>query len=198
MNILWVLIVGLLLLFWSPMAATTYEGGTRAQRCAAGEDGIDRCGPITVDGKYQLPAEGDVIRSVVHTGPVAPEYQAGYEIVVDAGGTVTITETPPGASGDLSQADRTAEETVRTEEIGADGVQDLLAELETCDFYYLPQRSEFTDRDMPVGGSVSILEVQLADGAWEVSRAVLSGRDGRRFDQCQELLADRFGVTAPD
>ena len=80
-----------------------------------------------------------MIRSFVHTGPISPESQEGYEIVIDEDGTVTVTVTPLGASGDLGESDQTAEPIVRTEEIGEAGVQDILTELDFCGYFYLPQ-----------------------------------------------------------
>jgi hypothetical protein len=173
-------------------------GDETAQTCIASDDGVERCGPeIASDGSYQLPAAGQVIRSFVHTGPVSPEYQEGYEIVVDADGTVTTTVTPLGASSDLGESEQTAEQIVRIEEIGEAGVQELLTELDYCGFYYLPQSSEFRDEDMPVGGSISIIEVQLEDGTWEVSGALLDGMDEAYLDACQQQLAERFVMSAP-
>jgi len=186
-----------LLLWILSSVAQPGDAGTESQACAIDMYGVQRCGPTMNEDGYQLPEEGEMIRSFVHTGPISPESQEGYEIVVDADGTVTITVTPLGASGDLAETERTAEEIVRTEEIGPAGVQGLLKALDGCGFYYMPQRGEFTDEDMPVGGSVSILEVRLDDGTWEVSQAVLETGDESMFEDCQGLLAKQFGVTAP-
>jgi hypothetical protein len=192
-------ILGILLALFGIAGWSAYDGedGTSEQTCTFADDGVERCGPTSVDGTYQLPAAGQVIRSFVHTGPVSPEYQEGYEIVVDADGTVTTTVTPLGASGDLGESEQTAEQIVRTEEIGEAGVQELLTELDYCGFYYLPQSNEFGDEDMPVGGSVSIIEVQLEDGTWEVSGALLDGMDEAYLDACQQQLAERFVMSAP-
>jgi len=94
-------------------------------------------------------------------------------------------------------SDRTAEEIVRTEEIGAAGVQGLLMALDGSGFDYMPQRSEIADEDMPVGGSVSILEVRLDDGSWDVSEVVLEAGDDATFEACQGFLADLFGLNPP-
>ena len=185
------------LLLWFFGSEVVPDDSIESQSCSFSTDGIERCGPTMMDDLYQVPEEGEVIRAFVHTGPISPEFQEGYEIVVEADGTVTITVTPLGASGDLAESERTAEELVRTEEIGPGGVQGLLRSLDACGFYYLPQRGEFADEDMPVGGSVSILEVRLDDGIWEASEAVLDGEGAATFEGCQGLLAEQFGVTPP-
>ena len=186
-----------LLLWILSSVAQPGDAGTESQACAIDMYGVQRCGPTMNEDGYQLPEEGELIRSFVHTGPISPESQEGYEIVIDADGTVTITVTPLGASGDLAETERTAEEIVRTEEIGAAGVQGLLMALDGCGFDYMPQRGEIADEDMPVGGSVSILEVRLDDGSWDVSEVVLEAGDDATFEACQGFLADLFGLNPP-
>lgn len=173
------------------------EGSAESQACAVSEDGIERCGPTLIDDRYQVPGDGIVIRSFVHSGPISPEFQEGYEIVVDAAGTVTITETPQGASSDLPESERDAEETVRTEEIGSEGLQGLLRDLDGCGAFYLPQRGEMSDEEMPIGGSVNDLEIRLDDGRWDVSGALLEGDDAGNLKACQGMLAEKFGVLGP-
>jgi hypothetical protein len=199
MSALIAFILGILLALFGIAGFSAYEEGEdggSSQTCIVSDDGVERCGPTKTENGYEVPDEGEVIHSFVHTGPVSPEFQAGYEIIVDADGTVAITETPLGASTDLAESERTADMIVRTEQIGEQGVQDLLTDLESCNFYFLPQANEFGDEDMPVGGSVSRLEVQLEDGIWEVSGALLDGTDATSFESCQEQLANRFGVSA--
>jgi hypothetical protein len=197
MNLILILILTLIYWLFGTTTIVDDEGRMESHSCAAEVGGVERCGPTTIDNGYQVPAAGNVIHAVVNNGPISPEYQAGYEIVVDAGGTVTITETPPGASGDLGEGQQTTEEIVRTEEIGEAGLQRLLAEFESCGLYYLPQSAEFDDV-IPVGGSVSILEVRLDDGSWEVSGSVLEGTAATQFDACQSQLGEQFGVSAPE
>ena len=191
------ILLALLLWIFGIGAIRDGESEVESQACAVAMDGVERCGPTMVDDGYQVPDDGDVIRVIVDNGPVSPDSQEGYEIVVDAAGTVTITETPLGASGDLPESERTAEQIVRTEEIGPEGVQGLLFSLDGCGFYYLPQSGEVPDADMPVGGSVSYIEVRLDDGFWEVSGSLLEAEDAVNFDACQAIFADQFEVTAP-
>lgn len=170
-------------------------GAGSTQACVLGRDNVDRCGPTLNDGRYQVPSEGTVIEVRVNNGPVSPESQEGFEIVIDAAGTATITVTPMGSSDDLSDSERTAEQTVRTEEIGEEGVQQVLGELEACGFYYLPQRHEVDPSDLPDGGNIAVLEVTLVDGIWEVfNQALIDPGDGYQFDECQLVLAKRFEI----
>src|SRR5215217_3844232 len=200
MSALIAFILGILLALFGIAGLAAYEdeqGGESSQSCIVADDGVERCGPTKTENGYEVPNGGQVIRSFVHTGPISPEFQEGHEIIVDTDGTITIIETPPGASSDLAQSERTADVIVRTEAIGAAGVQELLTDLELCSYYFLPQAREFGDEDMPVGGSVSTLEVQLDDGSWDVSGALLEGTDAVNFESCQDQLANRFGVVAP-
>lgn len=196
MSILLLLILFLGLFGFSGWSAVTPDESTsQSQQCAVG-DGVERCGPTLINERYQLAPSGPVIEARVNNGPVAPDAQAGYLIVIEPDGTVTITETPAGASSSLDADARTAEETVRTEQIGEEGVQRILNELDRCNFYYLPQRDEVDPSELPDGGGISILRVMLVDGEWEVFDQTLQTRvDRRQFDACQALLVDQFQIN---
>jgi hypothetical protein len=175
------------LLWFSIWGAATGSTGSEQTCSASTGDNISRCGPETSNGAYALPSEGAVIRSVVNNGPISPEYQAGYEIEIDADGVVTISEF----QGE-------ADPTVRTVVITLDEVQSLLTDFERCGLYYLPQAAEFEGTDLPVGGPVSLLQVHLRNGDWEVSGDMLSQRDAYQLSICQNELARRFDVTLSD
>ncbi|MCC6792386.1 MAG: hypothetical protein IT336_11910 [Thermomicrobiales bacterium] len=194
-------IVLLLLLFlalfgiggWSEADPGTATGA--AQQCVVAANGVERCGPLLADGRYQLPVEGPVIQVRVNNGPVAPDSQEGYEIVVGADGVATITERPMGSSGDLSDDERTVEQAARSVQIGNEGVQEILAELDACNLYYMTQRDEVDPAELPDGGGISIIEVSLADGHWEVfNQALTDGKEQDQFDGCQAMLAERFDI----
>jgi hypothetical protein len=193
MNVLGILFLLLFLFFgFGTETVTEYE----SQECtAADENDPMRCGPTLTNDRYQVPAEGVVIRARVNNGPVAPNSQEGYEIIVEVDGNVTINQMPMGSSDDLSAGERTAEHEARKERIGEEGVQQLLAELDGCGLFYLPQRSEFEPADLPDGGGISVIEVRLDDGIWEVFNQTLT-KDAERwqFDACQSVLADRLDL----
>lgn len=187
MNILVVLVL-LILLGFSAVTTSSEPDGMTSQVCVAAADGVERCGPELVDGAFQLPEEGLVLRSRVDNGPLSPEFQAGYEIQIDADGTV---RTEVFAEGEVDNPTRTEVA------IGADGVQELLGSLDRCDFFFMPQRSEFDGMDLPVGGGVSLLEVTLEDGVWATSAYTLEGEQLAQFEACQLLLTEEFGIDSP-
>lgn len=156
------------------------------QSCVQTDSTSVRCGPMTSGGIYSLPSEGVVIRAVVNNGPIEPQYQAGYELEIGADGSVSITEQ----EGESQFSGRSML-------IGIDKVQALLGSLESCGLYGLPQSTEFTDADRPVGGGVSVIQVHLADGDWEVSGDLLAGSDSATFAGCQQQLAEKFDLSMP-
>lgn len=179
---------------WSEAPAAPSASETQA--CMVTVDNVERCSPTLIDDLYQLPDDGVVLEMRVNNGPVAPDSQEGFEIVLEADGTATITEMPMGSSEDLSASQRTAEQIVRTDEIGVDGVQELLSDLEHCGFYYLPQRDEVDPSELPDGGGISIIEVSLVDGTWEVfNQAVLEPADQYAFDGCESVVARTFDLN---
>jgi hypothetical protein len=179
----------LILLFFGISTSTVpADPAGTSQTCTISANGTERCGPALVDGRYQLPSDGVVLTAVVNNGPLPPEFQAGYEITIDVAGSATITVTEEG------QPDNPV---ITTSKLGVDGLQDLLMQLDTCGFYYLPQRSEFADVDLPVGGSVSVLEVRLADGGWATSEVTLTGPEQTSFRACQDIVATQLGMTSP-
>lgn len=196
MNLLIALL--LFLLFFSAGESNDATGPVSAietQRCTATSDGVGRCGPVLIGGLYQVPDAGPVILARVNNGAVSPESQVGYAIAVDADGTVTITEMSAASSRDQSEDEPDARQTVRTEQIGDAGVQELLSRLDSCGYYYLTQRNEVDPAQLPDGGEISAIEVSLVDGHWEVlNQALLDDEEFDRLAACQEDLASRFGV----
>jgi hypothetical protein len=156
---------------------TAYEGANQAASCVVAVNGTEHCSPALVNGEYQVPDSGVVISSAVNNGPVAPEYQNGYAIEIDVTGHVTYTVTNEG------------KDTEYAAEIGGDGVQELLAELDSAGFFYLPVADEFASESLPVGGQVSVLTVQLADGSWAVDgNTPLESWDQETLDAAQAIV----------
>lgn len=158
------LVLGALLAFlglFGSFAAYEGAGESSAYSCYISDEGWERCTPQMVNGEYQLPESGSVIEAIVNAGPLPPEYQNGYSIKIDATGHVGYTVTTEG------------EDTEYSGEIGIDGMQVLLSELEGSGYYFLPRAEEFDGEDMPVGGSVSVLSVNLLGGAWSVDGKTL-------------------------
>jgi hypothetical protein len=159
---------------------TSYEGADQASACVVAVNGTEHCSPVLVNGEYQLPDSGIVISAIVNAGPLPPEYQNGYEIAIDTTGHVVYTVTTEG------------NDTEYTAEIGVDGVQALLAELDGAGFFYLPVADEFAGEDLPVGGQVSILDIELADGTWMVDgNTPLESQEQSTLDAAQAIV-DRF------
>ncbi len=188
MNLIWIVVLALLGLLLFGMGSQSLTGSS--QECSLSMDGIERCGPeINEDNTFGLPRDGVVIRAVVNNGPVAPDSQEGYELEIGTDGSVVVSETIPS---DLSGGD--SELVVTSSSIGVEGVQSLLQELNTCGIFFLPQRSEFDDADLPDGGSTSLISIRLADGEWEVLEAFLDGSDEFQFETCQQIIANEFDL----
>jgi hypothetical protein len=185
----------LLLLFLSIFSGgpSPADGTSEAQTCMADAGGVQRCSPATIDGEYQLPASGTVIHAVVNNGPLPPEYQAGYEITIDATGQATVIVTPEGAAESLGDQ-RTAEQITTVVELGTDGLQHLLRDMDNSDFFYLPTRAEVEAEDIIVGDDVSFIEVTLADGTWDISGSGMQPDDRARLDDVQSFLAAAVGL----
>jgi hypothetical protein len=164
------------------------EGTSEEQTCVAEVGGSERCSPATTNGEYQLPSSGTVVHALVNNGPLPPEYQDGYEITIDAAGRATVVVTAPGASDDLGDQ-RTLDPIRTTVDLGIDGLQQLLRDLDNAGFFFLRTRDEIDPADIPIGGDVSNLEVTLADRSWDVEGAGLQSDDRVRLDEAQRVLA---------
>jgi hypothetical protein len=187
----------LLLLFYLLFGYGTETVETsESQACAVAEGDESRCGPTLVNDQYQIPATGTVIHAVVNVGPLPPEYQEGYEITIDATGVATVVITPLGASDDLGDA-ATREPIVTTTDLGSDGLQQLLRNLDDTGFFYLPTTENLDESDVPIGGDVSDLTITLVDDAWEVPGAALTADERATLDQAQRLLVIAVGLD-PD
>lgn len=177
----------LLLLFYLLFGYST-ELTSESQSCVGVMQGEpQRCGPTLIDDQYQVPASGMVIHAVVNVGPLPPEYQEGYEITIDAAGIATIVVTPLGAEEPITT----------TADLGPDGLQNLLRDLDNAGFFYLPTTESLDETDVPIGGDVSNLQVTLVDDVWEVPGAALTGIDRETLDQAQRLLVIAVGLD-PD
>jgi hypothetical protein len=175
-----------------------WSGGTDVvtedQVCTAAEEGPERCGPTAVDGTYDLPASGTVVHALVNNGSLPPEYQQGYEITIDTTGQATVVVTPEGASPELGDL-RTAEQITTTVDLGTDGLQQLLRDLDNQSFFLLPTREEVERDGVIAGDSVSIVEVTLAEGTWEISGSGMEPGDRARLDAFQDILAITVGLN---
>jgi hypothetical protein len=174
-------LLGLLL---GPTTTETIEGPA----CSWMDDGPVRCGPTIINGLYQLPESGPVIVAKVDNGTVAPEYQEGYSVAIDAEGHVEIDETHSGITEHS------------TAEIGVDGLQNLLHKIDLVGFFYtLPLSSEFANADPPPGAGNSILSIQLTDGFWEVNGALLQdSNELATLEQAHYFVAVTVGLSDDD
>jgi len=187
-NLIWIVVLALFGLLLFRVGSQTLTGSS--QECTATATGVERCGPeINDDGTFKLPDDEIVIRAVVNNGPVAPDSQEGYEVQIAADGSVVVTET---IASDGSGED--SERVVTSSSIGGDGVQNLLQDLNSCGIFFLPQRAEFSDADLPDGGRTSLISIHLADGEWEVLDAFLDGTDTFQFESCQQIIANEFDL----
>ena len=197
MALLALLLLLLLGLFSAGGSFEPYPGATEAQACVAAVDGAQRCSPSTIDGEYQLPASGTVIHVVVNNGSLPPEYQEGYEITIDATGEATVVVTPEGASAELGDQ-QTAEQTITTVSLGVDGLQQLLRDLESESFFFLPTRQEVEEDGVIAGDTVSVVDVTLQDGNWEISGSGMDADDRARLDDVQRVIAAAVGFDPAD
>jgi hypothetical protein len=187
--LIWLLLA--ILFGFSSISSVTESGSSEPvmtnQTCVATMDAPQRCGPEITGGLFALPSEGVVIRAVVNKGPIEPQFQAGYELQILADGAVSITEQ-----------DGETPLPVRAARVEPATLQRLLASLNNCGLFEIPQASEFSEEERPVGGAVSVIQVHLADGDWEVSGDFLSGADLAALAGCQQVLADQFELTLPE
>jgi hypothetical protein len=174
-----------------------YPGASESQACMAEAGGAQRCSPTLVDGEYQLPASGTVIRAVVNNGSLPPEFQQGYEIAIDATGRATVVVTPEGASPDLGDQ-RSADQIVTSVDLGTDGLQLLLHALDSAGYFFLPTRAEVEAEGAIAGDTVSVVEVALQDATWEISGSGMDADDRARLDDVQVLLAAAVGLDPAD
>jgi hypothetical protein len=164
-----------------------------AQGCTV-ENRVERCTPTTINGEYQLPASGTVIHVVVNNGSLPPEYQQGYEITIDAAGEATVVVTPEGAAADIGDQ-QTAEQIITRVSLGTEGLQQLLRDLESANLFFLPTREEVEAEGVIAGDTVSVVEVTLRDGRWEISGSGMEADDRARLDDVQRLIADAVGLN---
>jgi hypothetical protein len=164
----------------------TPEASPQASPAAAG-------GPRSVDGAYLLPDDptATVIDLTFGNATLPPEYQYGYEVTIDASGHADIAISPVGSRAGTPSV----EPIQRTEEIGADGLQKLLAELDAIGYFALPPRDP--DRIL-IGGEVDAIEVTLADGDWVVNSWSLDTAGQRdRFAAAHLTILKAVGVESP-
>jgi hypothetical protein len=144
-----------------------------------------------------LPPAGEavVIHAVVDNGPVSPEFQAGYEITIDATGRAEIVLRPQGSSPGLAEEDRTAEEETYTVQLSEEELHQLLTDLHALGFFDLTQVDEIAPEDLLVGGPTSRLTVTLVDGTWDVDGNGLPAA-AAVLEEAQRLVAEAVGGVA--
>jgi hypothetical protein len=142
------------------------------------------------DEAFDLPDEDEiVVAAIVDNGPVAPEYQTGYSIRIEASGRVEVEFTPEGASPDA--AEPTGEPERWRYDLDDEGLQGLLVVLDELGFFDLPPADE---SEMPDGGDVDFLRVSLADEEWEINAYGLDEEEAARFAAIQTAVAVAAGV----
>ena len=175
---------------------TDHSGSPPAcSRCWRSPTGLGR--PKTVrrssDGAYELPAGNEiVIRIAENNGSVSPEFQTGYAVEIDSSGHAEYIFTPEGASGDMT--DTTPEPQVTTADLGEDGLQALLKQLDTTGVFDLAN----PDDEPSPGASVDVLEVTLDDGTWLIQNVDLADDAATQLDLAQALIVAtvRAGAAA--
>ena len=142
---------------------------------------------------FTLPDDPDtvVIYVSVNSGSLPPEFQAGYQIEITADGDVTGELFPEGSLAD----EPTAEVEEVDVELGEDGLIELLTGMDELGFFDLPQEDEL---DIPDGGSVYYLSVELADDTWEVSIYSLDAEERETFEEVLVLVEETVGIERPE
>ena len=142
------------------------------------------------DEEFDLPDEDEiVVEAIVDNGPVAPEYQTGYRIEIDASGRVDAEFTPEGASPD---ADDPSGEPERWHyDLDEAGVQGLLIVLDELGVFDLPSADE---AELPDGAGADFLRVTLDDEEWEINAYGLDDEEVARFAAIQTAVAAAAGV----
>ena len=176
---------------WSAGNQSTPEASPPAATPAGRDGGL----PRLVDGRYQLPDDptATVIDLTFGNPTLPPEYQYGYEVTIDASGHAVATISPVGSRASTPTVDASEQ----SAELGEDGLQDLLAELEALGFFELPPEDP---ENLLIGGEVDAIEVTLADGQWRVNSWSLEGSDlEEKFAAAHEAILGAVGIDgAPD
>ncbi|MDQ2683139.1 MAG: hypothetical protein M3Y37_06395, partial [Chloroflexota bacterium] len=143
-----------------------------------------------------IPASPDevVLRSVVNNGPVSPEFQAGYEIVIYGDGQFEIVITPEGASPGIPEDERTAEVETITGELSPTELENLLTDLFELGIFELTPAAEIDPDNIAVGGSTSQLAVSLVDGNWEFDTNGMPEGESATLEEAQALIAEATGA----
>jgi hypothetical protein len=127
-----------------------------------------------------------VIFSAVNNGSVPPEYQEGVEVTIDATGHATIQTKTEGTPVPSEQA----------VDIGVDGLQQLLVQLQSIGYFDLPQPNPIVETPQPVGGPNNILSVTLADGSWSPRADLLDDAQLVILNQAQQAIANAVMGTS--
>jgi hypothetical protein len=147
---------------------------------------------------YPLPnPEATVIHAVVDSGPVSPEFQTGYEIVILGDGTAITTVTPAGASPAMGDA-RTADQMTMIRSLGVEGLMELVERLERNGCFALPAAESIPPDQVPIGGPTSLLEISLPGREIAINGAGLQGADTSILVNCQAIVAVAAGVEPED
>jgi hypothetical protein len=143
--------------------------------------------PVATDGQFQLSdCATTVIFSAVNNGSVPPEYQEGVEVTIDATGHATIQTKTEGTPAPAEQ----------TADIGVEGLQRLLGQLQTIGYFDLPQPNPVGETPQPVGGPNNILSVTLADGSWSPRADLLDDAQVAILNQAQQAISNAVMGTA--
>jgi hypothetical protein len=141
--------------------------------------------------------EATVIHAVVDSGPVSPEFQTGYEIVIMGDGTAITTVTPAGASPAMGDA-RTADQMTMIRSLGVEGLMELVERLERNGCFALPAAESIPPDQVPVGGPTSLLEISLPGREIAINGAGLQGADTSILVNCQAIVSVAAGVEPED
>jgi hypothetical protein len=127
-----------------------------------------------------------VIDAVVNNGPISPEFQQGYEITIDTGGVAIYAIKQQG----------TPTPVVQIVNLGPDGLQQLLGQLQEIDFFGIAfQGTPGPGTPIMVGGPTNSLSVWLGDQTWQVSQADLSSDDLAILEESQQAILAAVQVT---
>jgi ribosomal protein S11 len=143
--------------------------------------------PVATDGQFKYSdCATTVIFSAVNNGSVPPEYQEGTEITIDSAGHAAIETKTEGTPVPAEQA----------VEIGVDGLQQLLVQLQDIGYFDLPQPNPVDETPQPVGGPNNVLSVTLADGTWSPRADLLDDAQLSVLNQAQQAIANAVSGTS--
>jgi hypothetical protein len=127
-----------------------------------------------------------VIDAIVNNGPVSPEFQQGYEVTIDTGGVAIVAIKQQG----------TPTPEVQIVNLGPDGLQNLLGQLQETGFFGIPDLgTPGPDEPILVGGPTNTLSVWLGDQTWQFGEADLGEDDLAILNEAQHAVLAAVQVT---